>query len=54
MLRAADIAVCPANACEAAKAQADHILCNHNDGVIADIVEAIEKGQLKAKGGKTV
>ena len=54
MLRAADIAVCPANAHDAAKAVADYILCDHNDGVIADIIEAIESGDLKQKRGQMV
>lgn len=54
MLRAADIAVCPANAHDAAKAVADYILCDHNDGVIADIIKAIESGELKQKRGQTV
>lgn len=54
MLLAADIAVCPANAHNAAKAVADYILCDHNNGVIADIIEALEVGDFKQKRGQTV
>lgn len=54
MLCAADIAVCPVNACDAAKAVADYVLCDHNEGVIADVIEAIENGTLRQKRGITV
>lgn len=46
-LLAADVAVCPESANEAAKACATHILCHCNDGLIADIVEAIEAGRIQ-------
>jgi hydroxymethylpyrimidine pyrophosphatase-like HAD family hydrolase len=51
MLAAADIAVCPENACEQAKALADLVLCHNDLGVIANIIEAIEDGRIR---GKTV
>lgn len=42
MLRSADVAVCPDNAIDEVKAASDYVLCNHNDGVIGDLVELIE------------
>lgn len=54
-LMAADVAVCPENANEKAKAHADHVLCHCNDGLIADIVEEIESGRIKKQfKGNTV
>ncbi|MBE6630538.1 MAG: HAD-IIB family hydrolase [Ruminococcaceae bacterium] len=50
MLQAADIAVCPANASKEAKSVADFVLCDHNEGLIAAVVEALENGQLNKKG----
>ena len=49
MLQAADIAVCPANACDEVKKIADFVLCDHNEGLIADVVAKIESGELKMK-----
>ena len=46
MLRSADISVCPENALPSVKAVADYTLCHHADGLIADIVERIERGEL--------
>ncbi len=46
MLQAADIAVCPENACDAVKAICDYQLCHCKDGLIADIIEKIEAGEL--------
>lgn len=43
MLLAADVAVCPANACESIKAVADIEVCHCKDGAIADLIERIEK-----------
>ncbi len=56
MLMAADIAVCPANACDAVKAIADYVLCDCSEGLIADVIEHIEAGllQVKRKKGETV
>ena len=54
MLRAADIAVCPENAQDALKADSDFVFCHCDDGLIADVVEAIESGKIQAKeGGNT-
>ena len=39
LLRAADVAVCPANAHPAVKQAADMVLCDHDEGVIADLIE---------------
>ena len=47
MHRVADVSVCPANACDAVKAICDHTLCDHNEGLIADVVEAIEHGSIR-------
>ena len=46
MLQAADIAVCPANAMDAVKRIADYTLCHCKDGLIAEVIEKIEKGEL--------
>lgn len=43
MLGVADVAVCPSGAHEAVKAVSDLCLCSHNDGLIADLVEHIER-----------
>ena len=49
MLRAADIAVAPAGAIDSVKALADYVLCDCNEGLLADVVEGIEDGSLKKK-----
>ena len=41
LLRAADVAVCPANAHPDVKREADWVLCDHDEGVIADLIEKI-------------
>ncbi len=46
MLCAADIAVAPANAIPAVKAVADYVLCDCDEGLIADVVAAIEADLL--------
>ena len=46
MLQAANISVCPANACDKVKAIADYELCSCGEGLIADIIEGIENGTL--------
>ena len=43
MLKASDVSVCPANAMEYVKKSADMTLCDCNCGVIADLVEIIER-----------
>lgn len=43
MLMAADVAVCPSNAHESIKNLSDLCLCSNNEGLIADLVEYIEK-----------
>lgn len=47
MLQVADIAICPENAMDAVKAICDHTLCHCKDGLIANIVENIEKGLIQ-------
>lgn len=47
MLLNADIPICPANALERIKNICDYCLCDHNDGLIADVVEKIESGEIK-------
>lgn len=49
MLEAADISVCPANACDKVKAIADYQLCSCGEGLIADIIEGIENGTIVPK-----
>ncbi len=46
LLAHADISVCPANAMEKVKQTADYVFCDNDHGVIADIIEAIERGEL--------
>lgn len=46
-LAAADIAICPENANENAKALAGHVLCHCNDGLIAAVVRGIEEGSIQ-------
>lgn len=46
MLQAADIAICPENAMDAVKKIAHHVLCHCKDGLIADVIEKIEAGEL--------
>ena len=43
-LKVADIALCPLNANETVKSICNHVLCDCDEGLIADIVEYIEKG----------
>ncbi|MBE6702566.1 MAG: hypothetical protein E7585_04030 [Ruminococcaceae bacterium] len=47
MLRAADIAICPANAMPEVKAIADYTLCHCSEGLIGDIVDMLERGEIK-------
>ncbi len=49
MLRAADIAIAPANAIDSVKAVADYVLCDCEDGLIADVIEGIEAGRIVVK-----
>ena len=43
MLRKADVAVCPDNAIETVKEICDLCLCDHKQGVIADLIELLER-----------
>ena len=43
MLRHADIAFCPENAIDSVKQLSRHILCHHDSGAVADMIEIIEK-----------
>ncbi len=43
MLKAADVAVCPANAIDSVKAVCDHCFCDNDSGVIADLIEYIDR-----------
>lgn len=43
-LKAADVSVCPSNANENVKSFCKYVMCDHNYGLIADVVEYIEKG----------
>lgn len=42
MLRCADVAIAPSNAIDEVKAEVDHVLCHHDEGLIVDIIELIE------------
>jgi Cof subfamily protein (haloacid dehalogenase superfamily) len=46
MLRVADIAICPENAMDAVKEICHRTLCHCKDGLMGDIVELLEKGEL--------
>lgn len=46
MLQAADIAVAPANAIDTVKAVSKQVFSHCDEGMIADVVEAIESGKL--------
>ncbi len=45
ILRAADVAVCPSNALDSIREISDYCLCSNDDGVIADLVELLEKAE---------
>ena len=49
MLKAADVATCPANAMDEVKELCDLVLCPCDEGVIADVIEAIEDGRITPK-----
>ena len=44
MLKAADVAVAPENALDKVKSVADRVLCHCKQGLIADVIDSIEKG----------
>ena len=46
MLQAADIAICPDNAMAEIKEICDYTLCHCGEGLIGDIVELLEKGEI--------
>ncbi|MBR7182271.1 MAG: HAD-IIB family hydrolase [Clostridia bacterium] len=46
MHRAADISIAPANALDEVKAMCTHTVCHCREGVIADVIELIERGEL--------
>ena len=50
MLRAADIAVCPENAIHTVKEICDLCLCDHKQGVIADLIELLECQAAEREG----
>lgn len=43
MLAAADVAVCPGNALDSVRDMCDLVLCSNDDGVIADLVDLLER-----------
>lgn len=45
MLKAADVAVCPSNALACVKAVSDLCLCHHTEGLTAELIEFIERGE---------
>ena len=46
MLKASDIAIAPENALPEVKKIAHRVLCHCQNGLIADVIEAIEQGQI--------
>jgi HAD superfamily hydrolase (TIGR01484 family) len=46
LLKSADVAFCPSNAIDAVKALCDHILCDHDEGAVATMIEIIEQGKV--------
>lgn len=46
MLQAADLAICPENAMDRVKAICRHTLCHCKDGLMGDVVDLLEKGEL--------
>lgn len=46
MLKVADVAICPENAMDAVKAICHRTLCHCKDGLMGDIVDLLEKGEL--------
>lgn len=42
LLRAVDLPFCPMNAIDEVKKVAHHVLCHHDEGAIADMIEVIE------------
>lgn len=47
MLGGADVAVCPSNAIDSIKEICDFCLCDHKQGVIADLIELLEKQAIE-------
>lgn len=46
MLSAADVAVCPTNATDKVKEISDLCLCHHDDGLIAALIDEMDKGKF--------
>ena len=46
MLRAADVAICPENAMDRVKEICRHTLCHCKDGLMGDVIDLLEKGEL--------
>lgn len=46
MLEGADLAVCPSNAIDAVKEVCTHVLCDHDDGTIADLINKLKRNEL--------
>jgi len=46
LMEQADIGIAVANAIEPVKAAADRVLCTNDDGVIGDILDCIDRGEL--------
>jgi len=53
MLCEADLAICPQNACDKAKRVAHAVLCHHDEGLIGDLIERLERGELEALAART-
>jgi len=48
MLKIADVAIAPENALDPVKAVAHRVFCPCSEGLIADVIEAIERGEIAA------
>ena len=46
MLKAADVAICPADAMDMVKEVSDHVLCHAKQGLMVDILKLIEEGKI--------
>ncbi len=47
LLAEADVGIAPENALDEVKAHANRVMCSNNEGVIADIIEAIDRGEWR-------
>ena len=46
MLKAADVAICPANASDEVKRVSHHVLCHCSEGLMGEVLKLIEEGKI--------